>query len=472
MSTTAIIATGTWSAPAVPATAGAAQATAPEGLTLKRFLLLCLLHIVLAYAMRHYGRSIATAQALAAFFLIFSWSLFKPLQVIAYGAAYIVGAEVLWRMNAAGVFWEFGKYATVLILLIGMMRARTLGRPGMGLFYILLMIPSALIPLTNLPFAWARREVSFNLSGPLVLALAAWFFTRIRMSRRELMTMLLYFLIPVIGISFLGVDTIANMDQITFSEESNAAAAGGYAPNQVSTVLGLGALACFLVYLLADEEDSRLRLLMLAGTILLAGHCAVTLSRGGLYAAGIGIAGAGVFFLQSPGMRERFVKGALLVAVVGALLVVPFLNRFTQGMLVTRFESTATSGRLAIMEDELEMWRHHFLLGVGPGKMVLYLQGDEVRRTPHTEFTRVLADHGFLGLVALLLLVVMGAQATMRAPSPQAKGIVVGLGLWTASTMMSAAMRLAAPGLFFGLAMATFILADYRPPGRLQHVHT
>ncbi len=32
-------------------------------------------------------------------------------------SAYITGAEVLWRMSRARVFWEYGKYATVLVLL-------------------------------------------------------------------------------------------------------------------------------------------------------------------------------------------------------------------------------------------------------------------------------------------------------------------------------------------------------------------
>ncbi len=76
----------------------------------------------------------------------------------------------------------------------------------------------------------------------------------------------------------------------------------------------------------------------------------------------------------------------------------------------------------------------------------------------------MLGEHGVLGLLAMVVIVYMGYRFTVDAPSPKARAITVGLGLWTAMTMMSAAMRLAAPGFIFGLAAAKFILDDYAPP--------
>ena len=37
-------------------------------------------------------------------------------------SAYIVGIEVLLRMTEANLFWEFGKYAVIYFLLLGMAR--------------------------------------------------------------------------------------------------------------------------------------------------------------------------------------------------------------------------------------------------------------------------------------------------------------------------------------------------------------
>ncbi len=41
----------------------------------------------------------------------------------------------------------------------------------------------------------------------------------------------------------------------------------------------------------------------------------------------------------------------------------------------------------------------------------------------HTEFTRLLAEHGFLGLIALLLLLWIGARNLARVPVAWQRGV-------------------------------------------------
>src|SRR5687768_13485298 len=60
-------------------------------------------------------------------------------------AAYIGGAEILWRMTGTGLFWEFGKYGAALILLLVFVRLPSHRTTYWGaLLYIVLLIPSAL----------------------------------------------------------------------------------------------------------------------------------------------------------------------------------------------------------------------------------------------------------------------------------------------------------------------------------------
>ena len=54
--------------------------------------------------------------------------LFRRPAPAAYAAAYIAGCEVLWRMKKADLPWEMGKYATILILAMAIMRAGKLKR--------------------------------------------------------------------------------------------------------------------------------------------------------------------------------------------------------------------------------------------------------------------------------------------------------------------------------------------------------
>lgn len=443
----------------------APAAQAEEMINVARFLLFAAAHIPIAYAMRHFGTTAATIHALGSLVVILVFSVSRPIQVLCYGAAYIVGAEVLWRMNSADIFWEFGKYAVALILIVGLFRTGCIGRPNAGLLYFALLVPSTFIPFMNVPWAWARQEASFNMSGPLVLMLSVWFFAHVRVSREEVVKILLFLLMPIVGISFLGVETLRQAGQIAWTDESNFMGSGGYAPNQVATVLGLGALLSFLVIMLTTPKEVKLRFAMAAAAVFFAAQSALTFSRGGLYAAAAGFIGSGFFFLQSPRARARFLVVSALIFLVAAFVVFPRLNAFTEGKLLDRFQDADPGGRAGLMSWEIELWKENPLLGVGPGKTGPYLSGRLASRpAPHTEFSRMLGEHGVLGLLAMVVILYMAFRLTANAPSAKARAITVGLGLWTAMTMMSAAMRLAAPGFIFGLAAAQFMLDDYLPP--------
>ena len=94
-------------------------ATSPvtQGTVLVLFFIL--IHIPLAFLMRQLPE-VATLHALLVLLLGLLWAANGQFHRASYAAAYIVGAEVLWRINEAGVFWEYGKYAMILVLLVAL----------------------------------------------------------------------------------------------------------------------------------------------------------------------------------------------------------------------------------------------------------------------------------------------------------------------------------------------------------------
>jgi O-antigen ligase len=73
----------------------------------------------------------------------------------------------------------------------------------------------------------------------------------------------------------------------------------------------------------------------------------------------------------------------------------------------------------------------------------------------HTEYSRLLAEHGLLGLFAIILLFFMAIRAFWHAPTAQAKGLTVAFMGWSLIEMLHQAMRLAAISYFFALPLAT-----------------
>ena len=134
-----------------------------------------------------------------------------------------------------------------------------------------------------------------------------------------------------------------------------------------------------------------------------------------------------------------------------AFVVLPQLDRLTQGTLLARFESVNTSRRDEIARDDLEAFLAHPVGGLGPGGRFVSEGRWEVA---HTELTRLLAEHGLLGVAALLVLFVMAFQTLRGARTLQEKALVAALLAWSFITMSHAAMRIVAPSLAFGLASA------------------
>jgi O-antigen ligase len=125
--------------------------------------------------------------------------------------------------------------------------------------------------------------------------------------------------------------------------------------------------------------------------------------------------------------------------------VIPFLNNFTEGVLSERFKDTDPTGRDLILKADLYTFLHHPVFGVGIGMAATYRRLFFSRAIEaHTEFSRLLAEHGVFGLVALVLMLWMAWTALRQAQTPGAKAIVATALGWSFLFMATSGMRLVA----------------------------
>jgi hypothetical protein len=372
---------------------------------------------------------------------------------VVYLATYIAGTEVLWRMVSAPIYWEFSKYALSLVLLLGLFRFHPQRRNLlMPLLYLVVLIPSVLLAFEqSVQLGGVRDALSFNLSGPMSLAISVMFFRQLRFTPVQANNVLWALVIPVCGIAARTLHAILSTDKITFSAEANFATSGGFGPNQVSAALGLGALAA--IFLTAREKRPFLRMLSFVLFLWFTTHSFLTFSRGGIYNLAIAGALAALTFVRARGRRVAPLALAAGAAILVGWLILPHVENFTQDQLSVRFTSLETTRREALASDELRIWAANPVTGVGPGGVEIVGErtgGDLV--AAHTEITRLLAEHGIGGAMAILLLIAMVRVGWRKATTPQERAWMVAFSAWALVEMTHSGMRLAAIGYCFGLA--------------------
>jgi hypothetical protein len=423
----------------------------------------CLLHIPLGMMMDR-SEGLATLHAFATFAvgLFIALRGKRSIWQVACAGAYITGAEVMWRMTTFQVFWEFGKYATIAIFLVAMARNRKLKVPRMPLFYFLLLLPSSLMVMANVSYSRSQTILSAFLSGPLAVFVCAWFFSQIELDQQRLQRLFLSAVGPLLGVAAIAIAGIQSASDIRFSNNSNFATSGGFGPNQVSSMLGLGALMAML-FLIAGKTGLKIKIAVLGFLVLLAAQSALTFSRSGIYNAGAALILAVMFLLKDGRSRINVIILAAVLFVVGNYIVFPKLDDFTGGALSDRFSNLSRTHRDEIALAEIEVWLDNPILGVGPGQAKSLAGGN------HTEFTRLLAEHGTLGLAALLILLFAGVKNLLRARTPKGKAIAAAFVGWSFMFMLNTAMRLVAPAFTMGLSFAALLpeqSAEDSKPGR------
>ena len=410
-------------------------------------------HAILGLAM-HTSVAVASLHAFVtlAAALAFSLTTRRSLNILLCGA-YVTASEVLWRMCDAMIFHEMGKYAVAFGCLLGMIRLKKPRIPFGPLLYFCLLLPAVVVPYFTFSFDVFRKAVLFNLSGPLSLFFVAVFSSNLRLPVPDVLKIVPVFCGPAAAVAAITVFSTYSNRAIRFSNESNFAASGGFGPNQVSSTLAMGTLFCMLYIMLRNLRGGH-ALLYLGMALVMTAQSVMTFSRSGIFAVLITMAVVTPLLLPERRSRRRAFAIMAVFAVFG-LAAFPVLNAFTGGKLAQRFSDIGVSHREQIAVQDIEMWKRYPVFGVGVG---ISKYGHTGGMAAHTEFSRLLAEHGTLGLAALLTLAAMilhlSAGALQR--SARVRGLRIALMSWAVLYMLSNGMRTVLPGFVFGLGCADF----------------
>ena len=389
-------------------------------------------------------------------------------QNVLLAAAYITGAEVFFRMTKAFVFYETGKYAVMFFMLLGIFY---LGFKKSALFYviyILLLLPAVLVSLDVIAYdANFRTNVLFNLSGPLCLCFAAVFCYGRTVQLQDFLKVLDYIIYPLISIVVYITLYTPNVRDIVTGTASNSALSGGYGPNQVATVLGLGVFLLFS-RLLIPYKNKLVPWTMMLIMLAMAYRALLTFSRGGVMVSLVMCLAFIVIIYLNTSLKTKAKISVKALAIVGvALLVWSYTLVQTEGLIGNRYanedamgreKEDVTTGRGDLLSVEMDAFRENpfFGIGVGQGKFE-FMEEIGVKSASHNEISRMLSEHGSLGILALLVLVLVPIFTKMNGR----KNIYFyPFFIFWGLTIVSTSMRIAAPAFIYALCLLNI---DYAP---------
>jgi O-antigen ligase len=137
------------------------------------------------------------------------------------------------------------------------------------------------------------------------------------------------------------------------------------------------------------------------------------------------------------------------------------LNRYKGEDALGRVKASKFSGREELAATELEMFMDNPIAGVGVGRNKEFREElTGISAASHNEITRMLAEHGFLGVVDLLILII--TPLLLYFDNRQHIFLLSFYFFWFL-TINHASMRIAAPAFIYSLALLKVIIVE-KPP--------
>ena len=389
---------------------------------------------------------------------------------VLYVAAYIVGSEVALRMTDGNPIYEYSKYAVIIFMLLGIYFSGISKNAVPIWLYLLFLIPGLVIGYYTLDgIDSVKNAISFNISGPLCLGLCALYCYTRRITFKQLNELLLLVGLPIISCSIYLYLYTPELKDILLGTGSNFATSGGFGPNQVATILGLG-MFVFFSRLIFFSPNVFLFVINAVVAVELSYRGLITFSRGGIVTSLLMLIVLVLVTYVKISSNARIKMNYILVAlVIGMAGTWVFSSSQTNGLINKRYANQDINGRVKedrftgreeLAKDEIAAFLAQPIFGLGVGKIAEERQkktGDLV--VTHNEITRTIGEHGAFGILALLILFTMPLFIFFR--NAYNIYILSFLVFWLL-TINHAAMRLAAPAFIYALAL----LNVYVPPSK------
>ncbi|MBZ4041934.1 O-antigen ligase family protein [Flavobacterium hibisci] len=389
-------------------------------------------------------------------------------------SAYVVSIEVLLRMTGGGIFNEFGKYTIIIYMFLGMIYSGFSKNSLLYWFFLMLLIPSIILSFISLSFETnIRKAIAFNISGPVCLGISAIYCYKREITFDRLKGVITAFCLPLISVViYLFLYTPSIKDVVT-GTQSNFETSGGFGPNQVSTILGFG-IFVFFVQLLLNSKSKLLQIINASFVLVFAFRGIVTFSRGGIITAVVMIFLLVIvlFFKANSNIKPKI--GIIIIfSFLAGIGVWGYSSLQTSGLINKRYanedalgrkKKSQLSGRETLMESELKMFLENPFLGVGVGRnKEIRAKETGIVAASHNEITRMLAEHGSLGLLGLLIL--FFTPLILFLNNRQNILALPFLAFWLL-TINHAAMRLAAPAFVYALSL---LLVQVKIPEKAEN---
>lgn len=385
-----------------------------------------------------------------------------------YVAAYIVGAEVFLRMTQGNFFEQFAKYGVIGVLIIGMMYRGFSKNATLYWIFGLLLIPGVVLSFFTLNFETdIRKAITFNIIGPITLMISAIYCYQRIISFdqiKRIIDMLAYPLIATVVYMYLYTPSVKD---VVTNTESNFETSGGFGPNQVSTILGLG-IFLFFVKIVLISKTAWIRNINILFFVIITFRGIVTFSRGGVIAGLLMIIIVVVLLLF---YTKSYVKSKIIMLVVFGLFALSGIWAYssiqTSGLIDKRYanqdargreKASKLTGRERLIESEFNMFLDNPIFGIGVGKNKEYrLETTGIDAASHNEITRMLAEHGMFGLFGLIILLI--TPMVLYLNNKQNIFVFSFVVFWLL-TINHAAMRLAAPAFVYALSLLKVQFVD------------
>ena len=376
-------------------------------------------------------------------------------------ASYVVGAEVFLRMTNSYFLYETGKYSVILFLILGFFLGKFNQKLGIQfLFYLFLLFIG--IIFTRVPEGESiRKAVAFNLSGPLVLGIAALYFYKRRITKRNILDALFSMLLPIFSTITFIYFRAPDLKEIVFGGTANYATSGGFGPNQVATAIGLGVFI-IVVFIVMKERISGFLILDSIFLIYFFYRGLLTFSRGGIVTGIIALLAFSLFYIISrKNSLQTFIK-YIFVGMFFSIAIWVYTSGVTGGMLDNRYsgknargiqKEDVTSGRADILQTQIQSFiMNPFGVGVGNGKYERQSSREKLTAASHNEMGRLVEEHGIFGVIILIGLFTIPLMNIFFSTNYH-RGFLVAFFLIWLLTINHSAMRIALPGFIYALSL-------------------
>ncbi|TBX69239.1 O-antigen ligase domain-containing protein [Flavobacterium silvisoli] len=380
---------------------------------------------------------------------------------VLFVSAYIVGSEVFLRMTGGSILYEFSKYGVMIFLLFGMFYSGFSKNAVPFWIYLLLLLPGVIVATETLNLQTdLRTSIAFNISGPVCLGIASIYNYNRKITFSQLNNILLTLGLPIVTTMVYLVLYTPDLKEVLTGTGSNGETSGGFGPNQVATILGIG-MFIFFSRLIFNSKNKLIFILNLIIATNITYRGLVTFSRGGMITGFVMIVILLIFLYFNSASSGKY-KLNMLFVFMSVVFIFTWLytSMQTSGLIDKRYANQDAMGRVKesrftgreeILASEIDAFMDSPILGIGVAKglEIRYEKTGEIV-TSHNEISRTIAEHGMLGIIALMI--VFFTPVFLYLDNKQHVYIFCFLIFWLL-TINHAAMRIAAPAFVYSLSL-------------------